>query len=259
MSRVRVFHWKAEEAPPLISEIKSAGHSVEYNATFGEYWRNRKSPPDAFVIDLTRMPSHGREVAIALRSHKATRQLPILFVDGNAEKVEAIRRILPDAIYTSRAKIAAALRRAKPFADPVAPPGMMERYAGRSVAQKLGIGPDTRVGLVDPPADYDRVVGPLPDGASLEEGISDGCKITLWFVHDYASFEAALPEMRRTAARSRLWILWRKGKRDGVNEPLIRRGCIEVGLVDYKICSANEIWSAMAFAVKKAQPQRRGA
>jgi hypothetical protein len=253
MARVRVIHQKAAEAAPLLAELKLAGNRVEYDESFAAYWRNRGEPPDAFVIDLTRAPSHGREIAIFLRRHKTTRHVPTIFVDGEPQKVDVVQRLLPDAIYTSRAKLLSAIKRAKPVANPVAPPGVMERYSGRSVAQKLGITANSRVGLVDPPADFERVIGPVPEGTSFEEGTSDGCKITLWFLHDYAAFQAALPQMRRLVARSRLWLLWRKGKRDGLDGNIIRQGANQVGLVDYKICSPNATWSAMVFAIAKAR------
>src|SRR4051794_12198919 len=62
--RVRLFHWKPEEAKPLIAEMQAAGYKVEYDADRATNWRaSRESPPHALVIDLTRMPSHGRYVA----------------------------------------------------------------------------------------------------------------------------------------------------------------------------------------------------
>ena len=255
MHRIRLFHWKASEAASLIAELKAAGFTVDYDEDLRSYWRDRRITPDMFVIDLSRLPALGREVAVALRGYKLTRRVPIIFVDGDPEKVEGVRRVLPDAIYTSRARLPAAIRRAKPVANPQVPAQMMDRYADRTAAQKMGIGKDTRVAVVDPPPDYARVIGMLPDGASLEED-STGCKITLWFIHDYASFEAALPAMRRAAERTRLWILWRKNKRDGINGNLVRRGAIEVGLVDYKICSANDTWTGMVFAIKKTNGPR---
>jgi hypothetical protein len=92
----------------------------------------------------------------------------------------------------------------------------------------------------------------LPEGACFEEESAEGCAVSLWFVHGIAEFQAALPRMRTLAARSRLWILWKKSKQDGLNGNIIRAGAIDVGLVDYKICSINETWSAMVFAIKKA-------
>jgi len=57
--------------------------------------------------------------------------------------------------------------------------------------------------------------------------------------------------MRSLAAHSRLWILWRKNKAGGLDGGFIRVAGIEAGLVDYKICSLDAVWSGMVFAVKK--------
>lgn len=130
---------------------------------------------------------------------------------------------------------------------------MMERWGTRTTAQKLGIAKNSRVFVIDPPSGYARAIGELPAGACFEEESAAGCALSLWFVHGIAEFQAALPRMRALAARSRLWILWRKSKQDGLNGNIIRGGAIDVGLVDYKICSINETWSAMVFAVKKAK------
>lgn len=207
----------------------------------------RESPPDVFVIDLARRPSHGREVAVYLRGQKATRHIPIVFLDGAPEKVAAIRKLLPDAVYAARARMRSAVRQAlahKPAA-PVVPPQMMERYAGRTAAQKLGIRAGARVALIDPPRNYASVIG-----ATIEEAAGEDCPITLWFVTDGAALHEALPRMRTLAARTKLWILWRK-RRPGINQPFLRESAAAVGLVDYKICSVNATWSAMLFARKK--------
>src|SRR5690349_8021316 len=131
MARIRVLHWKAEEATPLLKELRGAGYQVDYEEKpdHGLLRRLREEPPAAVVIDLSRLPSHGREVATGIRGSKATRQIPIVFVNGDGEKVEAIRRQLPDAAYTITARIAATLRQAiaEAPADPVVPTPMMDR------------------------------------------------------------------------------------------------------------------------------------
>jgi hypothetical protein len=55
------------------------------------------------------------------------------------------------------------------------------------------------------------------------------------------------------ASKGRLWIVWRKGRSDGLNGNFVREVALAVGLVDYKICSLDGVWSGMLFAVKKAQ------
>lgn len=67
--------------------------------------------PDAVVIYLTRLPSHGRETAIALRSARATRNVPIVFVEGKGEPLEKTRAKVPDAIYVTSEELGNALSR----------------------------------------------------------------------------------------------------------------------------------------------------
>ena len=254
MARVRLFHWRAEEAKPLLTLLEAAGYSVDYKEPVSSYREVRLSPPDAIVIDLSRLPSHGREIAVFLRGSKATRHIPIVFVGGEPEKIEGVRRVLPDATYTPVSRLRSALRSAiaNPPENPLKPAQMMDRWGTRTTAQKLGIAAHSRVFVIDPPNGYERAIGDLPEGACFKEESAEDCKVALWFVHGIAEFQAALPRMRALAARSRLWILWRKSKQDGLNGNIIRSGTIDVGLVDYKICSINQTWSAMVFAIKKA-------
>ena len=257
MAHIRLFHWKAEEAKAFIEPLRAAGHQVVYDEKIapGLFSKTRAAPPDAFVIALTRLPSHGREVAAFLRGSKSTRHIPIVFVDGERGKVDAIRRLIPDATYTSLSRLGAALQKtvARPPAAPIVPPQMMERYRTRTTARKLGILKGTMVGLLDPPRDYATVLGPMPEGVSFAEGATAECAVTLWFVTDAGAYLSRLPRMRARAVRTKFWTLWPKGgRRTGISQTYLRETANSVGLVDYKICSVNDRWSAMAFAQKKA-------
>src|SRR5690348_12532442 len=111
MPRVRVIHWKAAEAAPLLDSLRTAGYEVDYEERPDYHIAQaiRAEAPAAVVIDLSRLPSHGREVGTFLRGSKSTRHIPIVFVNGAPEKVEGIRSALPDAVYTSTARVAQAL------------------------------------------------------------------------------------------------------------------------------------------------------
>ena len=64
MTRVRLIHWKAKEALEKIAKLKAAGYEIEYEELNADSFKTlRNNPPDVFVIDLSRMPSHGRDVA----------------------------------------------------------------------------------------------------------------------------------------------------------------------------------------------------
>ncbi len=257
MPRVCHFHWKAEEAKPLMTVLQAAGFSVDYHERMASYRevRDQAKPPDAIVIDLSRLPSHGRELGVFFRASKSTRHVPLIFVGGEPEKVERIRKLLPDATYTPAARIRTALKAAmrNPPTTPVRPAQMMERWGNRTIAQKLGIAKDSRVAVIDPPHGYAQSIGEIPEGADYIEDSTGNCTIALWFVHGVPEFHAALLRMRKLAAGSRLWILWRKNKKDGLDGNMIRQSAADVGLVDYKICSFSESWSGMVFAVKKAR------
>jgi hypothetical protein len=254
---VRLFHWKASEAGPLIEALRSGGYTVEYpgDKANGNFRSMRENPPHAAVIDLTRLPSHARYVAAAIRQSKSTRGIPIVFVDGEPEKVAKIREELPDAKYTTRERLPSVLKRARPVENPVVPKPMMEQFAARTAAQKLGLKENMRVALLDAPADCARALGKLPPGVSLEEDPDEVLPMTLWFVHDPDAYLAGLARWRRLAGSTRLWILWRKqgtrAKGSGITQFFIREAALAVGLVDYKICSVNEAWSGMLFTRKR--------
>jgi CheY-like chemotaxis protein len=259
MARLRVVHWNRAEAAPLLAKLREGGFQVDYEERPDYHLAQaiRAEQPAAVLIDLSRLPSHGREIGVHLRGVKSTRHVPIVFVNGDPEKVEATRQKLPDAAYTTTARVLSALRRAiaEAPAAPVVPPQMMERYAGRTAAQKLGIKEGHRIAVVDPPRDYAKVIGPLPDGASLDESAEAGSHVTLWFVRDPAVFHASLAAIRERAANTKLWILWQKQSArgaGGINENAIRDAAIAVGLVDYKVCAVNQTWSGLALAPRKS-------
>jgi hypothetical protein len=256
MPRVRLFHWRADETKPLIAALREGGYTVDYPGDKANgSWRSlRENPPLAAIIDLTRLPSHGRHVAAEIRASKSMRNIPIVFVDGDPEKVERIRKDLPDAVYTSRSRLVSALKRVKPLADPVVAPRMMNR-TDRTTAEKLGIKAGARVALIDPPVDYVRVLGKLPQDVSLEEDPDDTLPLTLWFVRDPDRYSAALAGMRRRATKTRVWIIYPKQQSrqaaSGLTQGLVREAALWVGLVDYKVCSLNEVWTGLLFTVKK--------
>ena len=253
MPRVRLFHWRAEEAQTLVAALRAGGYTVEYPGDKANgSWRSlRENPPLAAIIDLTRLPSHGRHVAAEIRASKSLRHIPIVFVDGDPDKVERVRQDLPDAVYTSRSRLVSALKRVKPLADPVVAPRMMDR-TDRTTAEKLGIKAGARVALIDPPADYVRVLGKLPKDVSLEEEPEETLPLTIWFVRDPDAYAAGLADVRRRAVASRIWVVYPKGRSaSGLTQGFIREAALAVGLVDYKVCSVNEVWTGLLFTRKK--------
>jgi len=257
--RVRLIHWNATEAEPLIALLKRAGHTVDYDAKFTSamFKEIRTSPPDAMVIDLTRMPSHGRYVAFSMRQSPKTRQVPVVLVDGDPDKVAITKRQVPDMFFTTRAKLLTAIKAAQKqrLANPIAP-GRLFSYHPRTAAQKMGIGKGARIGVIDGPRDYERVIGEVEEGVEFVEGAQAGCTVLVWFLHDPDAYLEMLPRMRAHLSKMRLWALWRKGgttKEGAVTPLLIREAAKEFGMIDYKVCSVDKTWSGIALTIKKAR------
>lgn len=254
---IHLFHWNKDEAAPLLAKLEKAGYAVVHHVQVGGLSVRAMSSACAVVIDLSRLPSLGRAVGSWLRGSKSTRHIPVIFVDGVAEKVAMVKQQLPDAIFTTHRRLVAALKQAitpfltpdTPVLQPVVPPAMMQSYGARTTAQKLGIGDGMRVRLIDPPAQLIKVLGELPRDVEFDE--TAACPITLWFVREPASFQFDLMQHRVFAKRSKLWIIWKKGDRL-FNGNTARETALAMGLVDYKICSLDSTWSGMLFAVKKS-------
>lgn len=250
MLRLRLIHWNAAEAARYLALLNKSGHRVEYNHEFSPQqmrdWRS--SPPDAFVIDLSRLPSHGREIAIALRQMKDMRGIPLVFCEGEKEKIAKTKEWLPDALYCSLAGLPAALRKLKALGDPVVPKAMMDRYTGRTTAQKLGVKDGAQVCAIDPPRDLGAILG----RAALLETPARATVILL-FATEPLAMQKQLSDLRVFAEKAKLWVCWKKGKQaeNGVTEKLVRDTGLALGLVDYKICSLSSVWSGLCFAAKK--------
>src|ERR1700685_2534414 len=173
MPRVRLIHWRSSEAATHLKALEQARFDVDYDEQFRselmKQWR--ESPPDAFVIDLSRLPSHGHEIAVALRQSKRTGSVPLVFCAGDPVKVAALRELLPDAAYCEVSNLVSTLRKAlaEPPQNTIRPVAMMHRYKSRTAAEKLGVKEGDLVAILNPPRDFERVIGLLPARAQLLE------------------------------------------------------------------------------------------
>jgi hypothetical protein len=260
MRRVCLIHWKAEEAEDKIAKLRAAGYEVDFGEMNPGALRNwRDNPPSAFVIDLSRMPSHGRDVAIALRGYKSTRHTPLVFVEGEPEKVERIKVNLPDAVYTSWNRIRGSLKAAiaKPPADPVAPSSNLAGYSGTPLPKKLGVKPNSTIALVGAPKDFEKTLGELPEGVKLKKRADRACDLIIWFVRMRAELYDRIKEMFELtgdAGASGLWIAWPKqasGVTSDMTQNVVRETGLASGLVDYKVCAIDATWSGLKFARRK--------
>src|SRR5512136_581128 len=153
MSRITLIHWNPEEAAARAGLLGRAGHTVAcHSDSRAAPHALRENPPDAFVIDLSHIPSHGREIAVWLRQQKATRHVPIVFMEGDPDKTQRIRELLPDAVYAEWSKIRSAIKQAIQHApaEPIVV-GTFDSYSGAPLSKKLGLQAGARVALLGAP------------------------------------------------------------------------------------------------------------
>jgi CheY-like chemotaxis protein len=255
---VFLVHWKAEQAAEKLKLLKKAGYDSEYRPITPQVLRDlRAAPPDIIVIDLSRLPSQGRDIALNFRQYKSTRFIPLIFVDGEPEKLAKIKTLLPDAIYTTWKQIAPALKKAidNPLKNPIAAKSSFDAYVGVPLAGKLGIKPNMPLVLIDPPADIMQILGDLPEGVIIQSKIGRQNAFILWFVTSVKELGKMIGLHARALEKTgRLWVAWPKrssGLVTGLNQIEVRRAGLAIGLVDYKICSIDEIWSALLFTWRK--------
>jgi hypothetical protein len=250
--RIRLVHWKAEEVPERTARLEAAGYEVddEVPGTSIGIKQLREDPPAAFVIDLGRLPSHGREVAFSLRQSKALRGIPIVFVGGAAAKVSAIRGELPDARYATWEGIGRALNDAiaAPPVDPIVPASDSGAGSGRPLAQKLGIKAGMTIALIDAPGGIDALLAPLPGDVTLRKGNRGRREMTIWFTAERAELERRFDTVAGVVGEGTLWVSWPKrasGVDTDLTEDTIRAVGLGAGMVDTKVCAIDETWSGL--------------
>ena len=119
--------------------------------------------------------------------------------------------------------------------------------------KKLGLKEDQKIWLLDPPANYFRL---------LDADISSrGCErreCPDWvhlFAVDIRAFEhgmRSLAAVVRKNPRIVIWVSWYKkssGMATDLTEDAIRGYALSNGLVDIKVCAVSELWSGLKLVV----------
>lgn len=257
MHRVHLIHWNAAEAEERADRLRTAGYQVVYERLDPAGLRAmREDPPSAVVIDLNRLPSQGRDMAVAIRKYKATRHVPLVFLDGDPEKVARIKELLPDAVYTTWSQIGSSLEHAiaQPPAEPVVPGSTMAGYAGAPLPKKLGIKANSVVVLVGAPEGFEETLGELPDGVALLGEASSHSDVTLWFTRSRSDLERDIERMSAFAEGGGLWIVWPKKSSEmasDLSQAVVREVGLAAGLVDFKVCAIDQTWSGLRFTRRK--------
>ena len=257
MYRIRLIHWNAGEAAERVARLPADEFQVNHAQLDTAGLRDlRARPPDALLIDLGRLPSHGRDVGVAMRQTRSTRGIPLVFVDGDPAKVQRIRQCLPDAVYTDWPDIQPALHRAiaNPPSTPVVPESGLAGYSGTPLPRKLGLKPGYAVATPGAPDDFQATLGALPDEVVLRRRVQGRCDLIVWFVGSQRQLRQRVERYGQKAGPGGLWICWPKkasGVKSDLSERVVRETGLANGLLDYKIASIDQTWSGLRFTRRR--------
>jgi hypothetical protein len=129
----------------------------------------------------------------------------------------------------------------------------MAGYSGTPLIKKLGIKPESKVLLINPPVDYFDL---------LETDISDQlCKkketpdIIHLFVKNNNEFETEMKKLKpiyKKISNVTIWVSWYKKTAripTDITEDVIRNYALKKDLVDVKVCAVSDIWSGLKLVV----------
>lgn len=250
-------HSDQAQSPAREAELSAMGYrAVLRNWSGPEIARAKAELPAAVIIDLSRTPSRGRDVAIAMRSHREMLSVPFVITAGTSEAIAGLRKFLPDATPSEWPRIAADLN--KVIAHP--PEGARQlsvfaAYESAPLARKLGIKEGSVVAIKGAPRGLRAKLGELPARVKLVRDGNQARDLTMWFVNSENSLIKDIIRMKQRAAKGGLWIFWKKNQAshgDGrLTQPIVRKAGLAIGLVDFKITRIDDEWAGLRFTLRK--------
>ena len=253
-------HWHAAEAAERARRLEQAGYEVHaHSSVDGAVMKSlRASAPRAILIDLGRLPSHGRSVAFALRASKALRRVPLLFFEGDAEKTARLREEIPDApvvSWSSWRRVLRAAIDAPPADDPVVPRST-SGYSGKPLWSKLGARAGRTLLVVGAPDGFSAAQPALPQGVLLSSRAGASFDLGLCFCRSRAELARQWKRLvAKLAPGGALWIAWPKqtsGVATDLSGDVVREFGLEQGLVDTKVCAIDATWSGLRFQRRRS-------
>ena len=138
---------------------------------------------------------------------------------------------------------------------------MSEGYSGTPLPQKLGIKPDSRLGLLNAPVDFMGTLGELPHGVRVLVGnLHPPVDVVVAFFTERRQLERRLPGLIGVLDKAGgLWIAWPKrasGVDTDITEDVVRELGLAEGVVDNKVCAIDETWSGLRLVYRVANRGR---
>lgn len=128
-------------------------------------------------------------------------------------------------------------------------------YSTKLLKDKLGYKPGLKVCWINVPDNYLELINPVPQDlviTQLQNGLKD-IDLLHFFTDSYEAYQSHI-ELFKTIIKKNgiIWISWPKKSskvQSDITEDLIRKYALEVGLVDVKVCSIDQVWSGLKLVI----------
>jgi hypothetical protein len=128
-------------------------------------------------------------------------------------------------------------------------------YSGTPLARKLGIVEDAAIIALDAPANYVKLLAPLPPGVSISPRLAKSPAFVHLFVTSRATLQERLRHLRGVIAQDgTVWVSWPKKSAKvatDITEDVIREVALPLGFVDVKVCAVDETWSGLKLMIRR--------
>jgi hypothetical protein len=133
-------------------------------------------------------------------------------------------------------------------------------YSGTPLPKKLGITAPMQLVAIEAPAEYEAIVGELPQGVTLGRTAGKNTDLVHLFATKREALSNHLIKLRaKLGDEAVVWVSWPKKAakvETDITEDTIRELALPLGFVDIKVCAVSEVWSGLKLVVRK---QLRGA
>jgi hypothetical protein len=124
--------------------------------------------------------------------------------------------------------------------------GLMAGYSGTPQARKLGIKPEQRVGLDQPPPGW-QLTDPPP--GLTRAGAGEPADLIVAFFTTARGLAQRLPGLARCIhPDGALWVAWPRraaGHHSDITDNVIREHALPLGVVDVKVAAIDDDWSGL--------------
>ena len=125
----------------------------------------------------------------------------------------------------------------------------MAGYSTRSLVDKLGIKPGSRIAVLNAPRGYRTTLGKLPAGVTVASAARGVFPFIHFFVVRRDLLQNRLPALLTALEPAgALWISWPKkasGVTTDITEDVVRAIALPTGLVDVKVAAIDDVWSGL--------------